>query len=168
MIAIRVVASSSLSLFSYTPYDHRMPIRICALHLRRRLVNRSNNRGKESDRRNPPSIISNRERIASLNTMPILNGIPLPEPEAIVDCKMSPLTVYYRKHGRSMVNPLIHIHDIDLLLFLGGIDIGRMNAQAAKNRHGVMGDGPRRNLRFRSEQRTGHTVEQGDNGGGHR
>jgi len=90
-----------------------------------------------SKSRDSPSIVLDRERIPPLDTMPVLYGIPLPEPGTICHIKMTSLAVDHHKRRIPMMHPLIRIEHVDVLLFLRGIYIGPVNPRPSHDSQGA-------------------------------
>jgi hypothetical protein len=91
----------------------------------------THNRREPSKSRDTPSIAFDGERISPLDSVPVLDGIPPPEPQTVPHVKVATLSVHYHEERGSAVDPLIRILNIDLLLFLRGKDIGPMDPRSS-------------------------------------
>ena len=128
----------------------------------------THNRREPSESRDAPSISLHSKRISPLDSVPVLDGIPPPEPQTVPHVKVATLSVHHHEERGSAVDPLIRILNIDLLLFLRGKDIGPMDPRSSQDQQGATREnGGRKRLFRRHTERSDHTMNQAEERGRH-
>ena len=82
--------------------------------------------GEYAQRRNPPTVVLDANGYSGRNAVPVFDGIPSPEPEAVFHCVVFAGIVDQHKPRVSAVGIDVFGHDDNGRGLFGGIDIAEM------------------------------------------